>query len=304
MIEPGAKIIEKSDALKQLVREFLPEPGLKKTAIDGFSMSLRIHPTSMEKCFYKPMAIIVLQGQKHTILGTQDFIYNENQCIVTSIDIPTAGHIVKASPEKPFMTMILELDSYLIAQLIAETKDLKGEACARRGMAVADADAELLDAFLRLAELLKQPEKQAVLAPMIIREIYYLLLTGPLSDHIRLVNTKGTRNHQIAKAISWLKDHFKEALKVEELAEKVNMAPSSFYRNFSKVTSLSPLQYQKQLRLHEAQRLMLAEGRDAANAAYAVGYESPTQFNREYKKLFGAAPRTNIKELQAVQKML
>lgn len=300
MTEIDKDILAKNAALKEKVREFIPEAGLLNTPIAGFNMSLRIKPTCRENCFYKPMVIIVLQGQKRTTIGSEEFIFSENQCVVTSIDIPTAGRIIQASPEKPFITLFLELDSYLIIQLLAEMMEKKESFAIKHGMGIADVDVDLLDAFLRLVKCLEKPEKErTVLAPMIVKEIHYLLLCGSLGAQIRQVNTKGTKSHQIARAIALLKDNFKESLKMEDLAEKVNMAPSSFYRNFNKVTSLSPLQYQKRLRLYEAQRLMLL-GSDAAGAAYEVGYESPTQFNKEYKCMFGDPPRVNIKKLQAL----
>lgn len=165
-------------------------------------------------------------------------------------------------------------------------------------MGVTEADDALLDAFYRLISLLGQPERQKIMAPMIIKEIHYHLLTSPLGDILRSVNTKGSQNNQIANAIAWLKENYRHPLKIDELAQKFNMAESSFYRHFSKVTSLSPLQYQKQLRLYEAQRLMLSENFDAANAAYEVGYESASQFNREYKRMFGTPPKTNVNQIK------
>lgn len=165
-------------------------------------------------------------------------------------------------------------------------------------MGIAETDEALLDAFYRLISLLDRPERQKIMAPMIIKEIHYLLLTSPLGDILRSVNTKGSRNNQIADAIAWLKENYRQPLKIEELAHKFNMAESSFYRHFSKVTSLSPLQYQKRLRLYEAQRLMLSENLDAANAAYEVGYESASQFNREYKRMFGMPPKTNVNRMK------
>ena len=165
-------------------------------------------------------------------------------------------------------------------------------------MGIAETDEALLDAFYRLISLLDRPERQKIMAPMIINDIHYLLLTSPLGDILRSVNTKGSRNNQIADAIAWLKENYRQPLKIEELAHKFNMAESSFYRHFSKVTSLSPLQYQKRLRLYEAQRLMLSENLDAANAAYEVGYESASQFNREYKRMFGMPPKTNVNRMK------
>ena len=138
------------------------------------------------------------------------------------------------------------------------------------------------------------------MSPIIIKEIYYRLLTGPLGNQLRLINTKGTRSNQIAQAITLIKANYSVKLNMDEVAQKVNMAPSSFYRNFKKVTKVSPLQYQKQLKLYEAQRLMLSGDYDAATACYQVGYESPTQFSREYKKMFGNPPKTDIKKMAAV----
>lgn len=290
---------EKRDLLKKKVQNLFSEPGMLQTGIKGFSASLRTAPTFNQHCFYKPMAIVVLQGRKQTVIGSESFTYNENQLVVTSIDIPTVGSIVEASPEKPFITLILELDNYVISRLLSEG-DYPQKETARRGMGVTEAGEPLLDAFYRLVSLLDRPQHQKVMAPMIIKEIHYLLLTSPLGDILQTVNTKGSHNNQIANAIIWLKENYRRPLKIDELAQKFNMAESSFYRHFNKVTSLSPLQYQKQLRLYEAQRLMLSENFDAANAAYEVGYESASQFNREYKRMFGTPPKTNVNRIKSV----
>lgn len=290
---------EKRNLLRNRLQELFPAPGILQTGIKGFSAALRTAPTSNQHCFYKPMAILVLQGKKQTVLGSEKFTYNENQLVVTSIDIPTVGSIVEASPEKPFMTLIFDLDNYVISQLLSEGSYPQNEA-ARRGMGIIDADESLLDAFSRLTALVGQPERQKVMAPMIIKEIHYLLLTSPLGDILRTINTKGSQNNQIANAISWMKENYRRPLKIDELAQKFNMAESSFYRHFSKVTTLSPLQYQKKLRLHEAQRLMLAENFDAVKAAYEVGYESASQFNREYKRMFGTPPKTNVNQIKSI----
>lgn len=287
----------KCDLLKNKVMTLFSAPGILETGIKGFSAALRTEPTANRHCFYKPMAILVLQGEKQTVLGSEKFTYRENQLVVTSIDIPTVGRITEASAEKPFMSLILELDSALISELLREGDYLPAQAT-RRGMGVVDTDENILDAFYRLISLSDQPERQKIIAPMIVKELHYLLLTSPLGDIIRSVNTNGSHNNQIAKAIAWLKENYRQSLKIDELAQKFNMAESSFYRHFSKVTSLSPLQFQKRLRLYEAQRLMLSENFDAANAAYQVGYESASQFNREYKRMFGTPPKTNVNRIK------
>jgi transcriptional regulator GlxA family with amidase domain len=165
-------------------------------------------------------------------------------------------------------------------------------------MAVVEVDPDVLDAFLRLVELLDRPEQIPVLAPMIIREIHYRLLIGPQGERLRMINTLGTQSNQIARSITWLKENYREPLQVDELARKVNMATSTFHRHFRQVTTLSPLQFQKRMRLFEAQRRMLVENEDASIAALAVGYESPTQFNREYKRQFGEPPHRNVNQIR------
>ncbi len=289
---------EKQTLLKNKVQQFFSTPGVTETEIEGLSVVLRTAPTQNQHCFYKPMAMVVLQGKKQAVIGSEKFTYNENQLVVTSIDMPAVGSIVEAGPEKPFMTLVLDLDSYLISQLLSESHFLHHET-ARRGMGITEADEALLDAFYRLISLADHPARQKIMAPIILKEIYFLLLTSPLGDIISSVNTKGSHNNQIAHAVAWLKENYRQPLKINQLAQKFNMAESSFYRHFSKVTSLSPLQYQKRLRLHEARRLMLAENFDAANAAYEVGYESASQFNREYKRMFGMPPRTSINRIKS-----
>lgn len=291
--------IEKLDLLKNKLQSLFPEPGMFQTGINGFRASLRTEPTFNQHCFYNPMVILILQGQKKAILGSTDFTYQEKQLVVTSIDIPTVSSISEASKEKPFMTLILDLDNYLISQLLSEEHYVQ-EQTPPRTMGIAEADEPLLEAFYRLLSLVEQPERQKVMAPMIIREIHYLLLTSSLGDILRSVNMKGSRNSQIAGAIAWLKENYRQTLHIEQLAQKFNMAESSFYRHFNKVTSLSPLQYQKRLRLYEAQRLMFAENIDAANAAYQVGYESTSQFNREYKRMFGLPPKANVNQMKNI----
>ncbi len=230
--------------------------------------------------------------------GVLSSVYTKGQYVVSCTDIPVSSRVAEASEDKPFVVMILELDSNIISNLLLETKLPKTEMPEDRALAIADTDSELLDAFYRLAQLLEKTEaEQQILSPMIIKEIYYRLLTGPIGGQLRLINTKGTRSHQIAQAISIIKDKYSEKLNMDEVALSVNMAPSSFYRNFKKVTQVSPLQYQKQLKLNEAQRLMLTGNYDAASAGYEVGYESSTQFSREYKKMFGNPPKADIKKL-------
>ena len=288
-----------NNLLKEKLLRWMPRTGDYPTAVEGFTVFRRDEANQPENCFYKPLVGVIVQGFKRSIIGSEEYRYGENHCLVTGVDVPSVNYITAASPEQPFLAASLNLDKYLITQLAAETPPSSRPGNdSYRGMAVAEVDPDVLDAFLRLAELHEKPEQIPVLAPMIIREIHYRLLIGPQGERLRMVNTHGTQTNQIARTITWLRDNYKEPLQVDELARKVNMATSTFHRHFRHVTTLSPLQFQKQLRLYEAQRLMLAEDEDAAMAALAVGYESQTQFNREYKRMFGEPPHRHVSQLK------
>ena len=287
-----------NNLLKEKLLRWMPETGLYPTAIEGLMIARHHDAKELENCIYKPMVAVVVQGFKRSLIGSEEYRYGENHCLVVGVDIPSANHVIVASPEQPFLAVALNLDKYLITQLAAEVPPSSGLGNGSyKGMAVAKVDPDVLGAFLRLAELLDKPDQIPVLAPMIIREIHYRLLIGPQGEHLRMVNTLGTQSNQIAKTVTWLRGNYKEPLQVDELAKKVNMATSTFHRHFRQVTTLSPLQFQKRLRLYEAQRLMMVENEDAATAAMAVGYESPTQFNREYKRLFGEPPHRHVSQL-------
>lgn len=291
----------KYSAVRDIILRNIPDVGNYPTAIKGVRIVRRNNPTEFMRCFYNPTCILVLQGVKHMLYGNENIVYTKGQYVVSCTDIPVSSRVAEASEDKPFVVLILELDSNIISNLILETKLPQAVDNKEKALAIADTDAELLDSFYRLAQLIEKPEaEQNIMSPIIIKEIYYRLLTGPLGSQLRLINTKGTRSNQIAQTISLIKEHYSEKLNMDEVALSVNMAPSSFYRNFKKVTQVSPLQYQKQLKLYEAQRLMLSGNYDAATAGYKVGYESPTQFSREYKKMFGNPPKTNVKNLIAV----
>lgn len=290
-----AEIARINAALKERLLRRLSGPQTLPTAIDGL-MLFRGESSNMCGCACsKPTAGIIVQGCKNELIGGREFRYGENQCLVIGTDMPTAFRIVDPSSERPFLSVYLYLDRQIIAQLAAEIghSGLNDEGPCR-STSVADADADLLGAFLRLLELLDKPEQIAVRAPMIIRELHCLLLLSPQGADLRRLNTFGTRSHQVARAVSWLRENFRQALQVEALARQVHMATSTFHRHFKEVTGLSPLQFHKQLRLYEAQRLMLVESLDVTSACYEVGYESPTQFIREYKRQFGAPPHRDM----------
>jgi AraC-like DNA-binding protein len=256
-------------------------------------------PTSLQVCFYAPKIIVQLQGTKHALIGSQEFVYRRNSCMVSMLELPTMGRITGASPEKPSLAVRLDIDSSVIAGLLAEMPPRLPEPSFAKGVSFTEVDPYILDAFLRLTELLVEGEPQEVLAPLVIREIHYRLLTGPLGSQLRLIHTRGSQSNQIAQAISWLKANYRGPFDINTLADMANMAPRTFNRYFRRLTTLSPLQYQKRLRLYEAQRLMLTENLNASDAAYSVGYESPAQFSREYKRMFGDAPLRSTRRILA-----
>lgn len=293
------KMMNDNGLLKNLLLKRMQRPGKYPTAVDGLSMSRRESDDHVENCFYSPSVGLVVQGSKRSIVGSDEYNYGENQCLVVSVDMPSSFFASGATPERPFLAISLDLDRYLISRLVMElptvaNSESVGENESSKGVAVTDVTPDLLNAFMRLIELLERPEEVAFLAPIVIQEIHYRLLLGPLGNNLRRFSTLGTQSNQIAQAIVWLRDNYKEQLQIEALARRVNMGVSTFHRHFKEVTSLSPLQYHKRLRLYEAQRLMLTEDADAASAGLAVGYESPTQFNREYKRLFGEPPRRDV----------
>ena len=297
--EERAELTRVNNLLKEKLLRRLPAPGLYATAIEGFMIARHHDAKEIQNCIYRPLVAVVVQGSKRSLIGSEEYRYGENHCLIVGVDVPSANHVITASPDKPFLAVSLDLDKYLITQLAAEIPPSYPPGNnVYKGMAVAQADPDVLDAFLRLVELLDKPEQIPVLAPMIAREIHYRLLIGTQGEHLRMVSTLGTQSNQIARMVTWLRGNYKEPLQVDELARKANMATSTFHRHFRQVTTLSPLQFQKRLRLYEAQRLMLLENEDAAIAALAVGYESPTQFNREYKRMFGEPPHRHVSRLR------
>jgi AraC-like DNA-binding protein len=243
------------------------------------------------------MIALIVQGSKRAVVGDEEFNFREGSYMAVGVDMPSVVHITQAFPEKPFLSLSIMLDRYIITQLAAEFPPAPhAGSTAGKAAAVAELTPEMLDAFLRLVKLLDTPERIPALAPLVIREIHYHALAGPIGSGLRPF----TQNNQIAQAISWLRKNYREPLRIAALAKRVNMAESTFNRYFHKLTGLSPLQFQKRLRLYEAQRLMLLENRDAISAAFEVGYESPTQFNREYKRQFGEPPHRDMERLLAM----
>lgn len=278
--------------LRDLIIAHTPQPGSHTTAVPGLHLIRRVR--SGEMCLLlTPFIGLTVQGTKRTVVGKEEILYGKDHCCVLCMDMPGESHVTGASEAEPFLSLAVDLDRSLVARLAAE---IPASACRASGnsTAVMEADEKVMDAFLRLAQLLDEPPDIPVMAPMLMREIHYRLLLGPQGPWLRSVCAMGTASSQVAQAAEWLRENFRAPFHVEDLARMVGMSPSSFFRNFKKMTTFSPLQFQKMLRLYEAQRLLLVDSCDVANAAYAVGYESSTQFIREYKRMFGDPPRRDI----------
>ncbi|MCR9777179.1 AraC family transcriptional regulator [Vibrio parahaemolyticus] len=255
--------------------------------------------TSPTSYTHNPSICLIAQGRKRVLLGEESFIYDANHFLISSVDLPIIANIIEASEERPYLGLIMELDLTEISQLIVDSELAFTQSKeAQKGIAVGELSESLLDAFVRLAELLDEGQNIKILAPIIKREIFYRLLMSEQGTRLHQIVTAGSHSHQIAKAIDWLKNNFVKPLSVGDLASYTGMSKSSFYTHFRSMTSMTPLQFQKKLRLSEARRLMLTENLDAMAATFKVGYESPSQFSREYSRLFGAPPSKDIKSLR------
>jgi AraC-like DNA-binding protein len=294
-------IAERQQELTARVARLAPVDGVHQTAFPSLALSRGSVPTVCMPTVCQPCLGFVVQGRKRALLNDEVFHYDALNYLVVSITLPMMGQVVEATTDRPFLSLRLDLDLEEIARLLLELGD-RGAApiAADRGLFVARMDEPLLDAVLRMVKLLDAPEDIAVLAPAVQREIYYRVLRGELGQRLIDLAECDGGNHRIVRAIEWLKQRFAAPLRIEELAEAVHMSPSALHHRFKAVTAMSPLQYQKHLRLHEARRLMFAGGMECAAAGYRVGYESPSQFSREYRRLFGAPPRVEIARLREI----
>ncbi|MCR9609925.1 AraC family transcriptional regulator [Vibrio diabolicus] len=269
------------------------------TEIPGLRFSRWATPTPPTSYTHNPSICLIAQGRKRVLLGEDSFVYDANHFLISSVDLPIIANIIEASEDKPYLGVIMELDLTEISQLIVDSELTFNQSKeAQKGIAVGELSEPLLDAFLRLIELLDEGQSTKILAPIIKREIFYRLLITEQGARLNQIVTAGSHSHQIAKAIDWLKNNFVKPLSVSELAAYSGMSKSAFYTHFRSMTSMTPLQFQKKLRLSEARRLMLTENLDAMATTFKVGYESPSQFSREYSRLFGAPPSKDIKSLR------
>ncbi|MFD2262898.1 AraC family transcriptional regulator N-terminal domain-containing protein [Lacibacterium aquatile] len=275
----------------------------KETGVAGLSVYRVTQPSGPLCGVYEPSLSFIIQGSKRIYIGDQTILYDASRFLITSVGLPTVAQIQAASEEEPYFCMVIKLDLKRVRQIIADI-DIQPTEMPQvdLGMALGTATVDLFDALRRLVALTDTPRHIPFLATQIENEILYRLLTGEQGMHLRRIALVGTQSNRVAKAVEWLKQNFTQPLRVEDLADIASMGVSTLHHHFRAMTAMSPLQYQKHLRLNEARILMLSNNLDAATAALRVGYESPTQFNREYRRLFGAPPMRDIKAIRALDR--
>lgn len=282
--------------LAQKVADRVESDGAWGTDIAALQLYRRSMTTACVSAAYEPSLIVFLEGQKRMNVGKSIHLCDGTNFLLTSVDLPVVSQVIAATPELPMLGLILKLDMSAVREILSQYEFHLGEgAVDARGMAVGVNSVELLDACLRLVELLDTPQDIQFMSGLIQREIVFRLLRSPQGRHLRAIATLGEQGHRTAKAVEWLRTNYAKPLRVEELAVTARMGVSTLHHQFRSLTSMSPLQYQKQLRLHVAREKMLSEGLDAASAAFQVGYESASQFNREYSRFFGQPPMRDVK---------
>jgi AraC-like DNA-binding protein len=272
----------------------------RATDIPGVSLHRRTAPTTPCTATYEPGVTVIAQGRKRVDLGGTTFIYGESRYLLTSLDLPIVSQIIEASEEAPCLAMSLKLEMPVIRELLSRNEIQAAEAPSNSpAMATGEVTVEFLSACCRLVDLLDTPQDIPFLSGLIQREIIYRILRGPEGARLRAIATLGDQSHRTAKAIAWIKANYTKPLRMEDLAQIAGMGLSTLHNHFRALTAMSPLQYQKQLRLQAARGRMLMDGMDAASAAFEVGYESASQFNREYSRLFGQPPMRDIRTLRS-----
>ena len=284
--------------LAAIIDRHVAGTGICSTAMPHLLLIRADRPSTPTPAVYEASLCLIAQGSKRVSIGDHSVVYDAAHYLLVSVDLPLVGHVIDASPDRPYLCCKIDLDPAMLADLIAA----EGGGQPRGDLPVLGVypgDPDLIDAACRLVRLLDRPETIGALAPLIEREILYRLLTGPHGPMLRHLATAGSHLNQVSRAIVAIRRRFDAPIRIDEIAAEAGMSPSSLHAHFKAITSLTPLEYQKQLRLQEARRLMLAGGATAGAAGFAVGYESPSQFSREYRRLFGAPPRQDIERMHA-----
>lgn len=287
--------IEGQTELAAIIERYCGEDGAHPAPIPGLTF-VRLSSPSLPACsVVKSVFAAAAQGAKRFVLADEAYEYDSRHYLVTSVGLPLLAQVTEASPAAPYLGFVLELDPLKISELMSKLPPARPSLAGfSLGLAVSPLTPAIGDAVLRLARLVETPADIPVLAPLIEQELLYFLLTGEQGCRLRDVAVKGSQGHRVSRAIHWVNENYSQPMAIDELATAVSMSKSSLHHHFKTLTSMSPLQYQKALRLQEARRLMLVEQLDAASASHRVGYESPSQFSREYRRMFGAPPLRDI----------
>ena len=294
----SGQIIELRAALARRIALLLGKEENRTTEIPGVSLHQRTSPTPPCRMTYHPGIIVVAQGSKRVNLGQASFVYDGSHFLVTAVDLPIVSWVAEASEDLPCLALSIKLDMAMVWELLSREEIHLAEAPSDRpAISVGRTTPEFLGACCRLLDLLDSPRDIPFLSGLIQREMIYRILRGPEGARLRAVATLGDQSHRTAKAIAWISANYAKPLRVEELAQVAGMGVSTLHHHFRMLTAMSPLQYQKQLRLQSARSLMLNNGFDAASAAFEVGYESATQFSREYSRFFGQPPMRDVRAL-------
>ncbi|GEO86740.1 MULTISPECIES: AraC family transcriptional regulator [Alphaproteobacteria] len=288
--------MDKLDEIRALA---IRHAGIKHPGMARLSIFSITEPTKLNALVYNPMAFIVLQGTKRTLIGDQVFEYGPGQTMVVAAEITAMGQIIEASPDKPFLAINLDLDPAVIMNVVlylSETPEMQMQP----GFAFSMANAELIGAWQRLLAMYERPKEIPVMALHLEHELMFRLMLSPHAEMLRQIAGVDSRLSHIRQAMAWIREHYTQQLSIEDMAAVAGMSESVFHRRFKAVTALSPLQYQKHIRLQEARRRMVSKEADAASVSFAVGYKSTSQFSREYKRLFGEPPRRDADMVQTM----
>ncbi len=286
------------EELVERIMRALPEDGAAEP-LEGLLLSRASSPTGLGHSVFFPAFCVIAQGRKEILLGDNRYWYDPAHYLIATAELPIASQITEASKERPYLSLILTLDPSLVGSVMIEAGHEAPQSHSLvTAIDVSPLDAGLLDAVVRLVKLLDSPSEVRFLAPLVTREIVYRLLMGAQRGRLAHIAALGSNTQRITEAIKRLRNEFNRPLRIEEVARELGMSVSGFHHHFKTLTAMSPLQFQKQLRLQEARRLMLGEGLDAASAGYRVGYDDASYFNREYKKLFGAPPVRDVERLR------
>ncbi|MFP3392691.1 AraC family transcriptional regulator N-terminal domain-containing protein [Brevibacillus sp. SIMBA_040] len=293
-------ITKQQNELAKIIERYSEKDGVHSTAIPSLFFMRDSNVTGLRHGVYKPSFCMVVQGAKEVWLAQERFTYSPADYLVASVHLPVTAQVTEATSDVPYLGFKLEFTPSQILEVLHDSEiQVNPKENPKRAMFVSQLETALMDAVMRLARLLDNPEDIPVLAPLFTKEILYRVLQGQNGIILEQVVMEGSSTYQIKDVIEQIMKNYDRSFRIEELAEIANMSISSFHRHFKEVTAMSPIQFQKQLRLQEARRLLLTESADAADVAFRVGYESPSQFSREYSRMFGYPPRQDIKRLKA-----